>query len=99
MAKKISEIIDIRKYDTEFQMLMLDLFYDSVDSNGNEEETEELLYVLNAPEQYKFEDEMMTFAKENPNASLHEFAHYFDIACPDGLPPGDDGSDLLDDDE
>lgn len=70
MAKKISEIIDIRKYDTEFQMLMLDLFYDSVDSNGNEEETEELLYVLNAPEQYKFEDEMMTFAKENPNAFI-----------------------------
>lgn len=99
MAKKISEIIDIRKYDTEFQMLMLDLFYVQWIQTVTKKKTEELLYVLNAPEQYKFEDEMMTFAKENPNASLHEFAHYFDIACPDGLPPGDDGSDLLDDDE
>lgn len=99
MSKKISELIDISKYDTEFQTLMRNLFYDDVDLNGGREDTEELLYILNAPEQYEFEDEMMDFAKKNPNATLHEFVHYFDITCPDGLPPGDDGEDLLDNDD
>lgn len=101
MAKKISKIIDIQKYDTEFQMLVRKLFYDKVNTSDNDTDTdtEELLYLLNAPEQYEFEDKMLVFAKENPDATLHEFVRYFDITCPDGLPLGDDGSDLLNEDD
>jgi hypothetical protein len=50
------------------------------------------------PYQYRTEVYVLRYVKEHPDATLKEVADYFDLITPDGLPPGDDGSDLLDDD-
>lgn len=50
------------------------------------------------PDQYQNESEMLEYLKKNPKATLKEAFAYFDDITPDGLAPGDDGADLLDDD-
>ena len=58
-----------------------------------------LLWLLNAPEGYQVEDEMLKYAHEHPDASMKELIEYFDEVAPDGLAPGDDGKDLAEPDE
>lgn len=57
----------------------------------------ELLMLLNAPEQYEVEPEMLAYAKEHPDATVTELCEYFDKIAPEGLPPC--ASDWEDDDE
>ncbi len=67
--------------------------------NGTYEEKGDYLWIINAPEQYQNEDEMLDFVEKNPNATLKEVNNYWDEITPDGLAPGDDGADLLEDEE
>lgn len=54
------------------------------------------LFMLNAPNQYGVEKEIMEYWENNPNATVKELYDFFDELVPDGtLPIGDDGSDLL----
>lgn len=47
----------------------------------------DFLCLLNAPEQYEVEDEMLEYAKSHPDASMKELVEYFDEIASDGLPP------------
>jgi len=65
----------------------------------NYAEEMDYLFMINAPEQYGVEDEMLEYLKDNPEATVIDLIEYFDGLVPDGtLPIGDDGSDLLEDD-
>ena len=57
------------------------------------------LALLDGPEAYQNEDEMLKYVEDHPDATLDNLMDYWDSITPDGLPPGDDGADLLDDDE
>lgn len=57
-----------------------------------------LVWLLNAPEQYEVEEKMLEFAESHPNASMEDLLRHFDSIVPDGLAPGDSGADLLEDD-
>ena len=46
-----------------------------------------LLWLLNAPEQYEVEDQMLTYAKAHEKADMKELMDYFDSIAPQGLPP------------
>lgn len=67
--------------------------------NGTYEEKGNYLWIVNAPEQYQNESEMLEFVEKNPNATLKEVFSYWNKITPAGLAPGDDGADLLEDDE
>lgn len=56
------------------------------------------LWLKNAPEQYLVEASMLAYAKKHPDITSSELCAYFDSIAPEGLAPGDDGADLLDDD-
>ncbi len=67
--------------------------------NGTYEESNDYLWMFDAPEQYLNEGEMLEYVKSHPEATLKEILNYFDEITPDGLPPGIDASDLLVDDD
>ncbi|MEG3029043.1 MAG: hypothetical protein RR827_01425 [Oscillospiraceae bacterium] len=71
--------------DTEFQKLVRERY--SLSENPSYEEQGNFLCLLNAPEQYENEDEMLKYAKENPNITAKELCAYWDKITPDGLPP------------
>lgn len=54
-------------------------------------------WLKDAPGAYLVEEEMLEFMKTHPNATSRECCFYFHEVTPDGLAPGDDGADLLDD--
>ena len=56
------------------------------------------LFMLNAPEQYGVENEMLKYLNDDSHHSVRELFEYFDVIAPKGLPIGDDGYDLLEDD-
>ena len=56
------------------------------------------LFMFLAPKQYGVEDEMLKYLKDNPEATVIELLDFFDEIAPEGLPDGDDGSDLIEDD-
>ena len=76
---------------TVFQNRVADLFEDSVyDESGNvldEEALGSYLALVNGPEQYEVEDQMMDYLDEHPDASLKEMEDYFWSICPEGDPP------------
>ena len=55
--------------------------------------------LVNAPEQYEIEPEMLEYAKNHPNATMKELVEYFDKIVPPGLPPCASEWDDDDDDE
>ncbi|MCD8327599.1 MAG: hypothetical protein LUC25_00715 [Ruminococcus sp.] len=67
--------------------------------NGTYEERGDYSWIFDAPEQYLTEGKMLDYVKKNPEATLKDIAYYADKITPDGLAPGDDGSDLLVDDD
>lgn len=64
------------------------------DANMSHMEENNLIWLLNAPEQYQVEEEMLTYATTHPEADMEELLKYFDSIVPPGLAPGDDGEDL-----
>ena len=63
------------------------------------EDEADLLLLLNGPEAYENEDQMLNFAKEHPDATMKDLIEYWDSITPDGLPPGMTEEDLLDDED
>lgn len=61
------------------------------------EEKTKFGFLINAPEEYETEPEMLAYVKKHPEASMDELLEYFDKITPDGLSPADDGSDLEED--
>lgn len=55
-----------------------------------------LLFLLNAPEQYEVEDQMLEYAQKNQNATMSELLDFFDTVATHGLPPC--ATEWLDDD-
>lgn len=66
---------------TEFQKLVDEKF------NNSDIHKADYLFILNGPEQHCVEDEMLIFAKDNPNATIDQFIEFFDSIAPPGLPP------------
>ena len=50
------------------------------------------LEILNAPFDYENEQEMLEYLEGNPDATIEDVDHYFNLITPDGPPPGDDGT-------
>ena len=83
--------------ESEWVELVRERYEPDPDVEMSYEDENNLLWLLNAPEQYDIETEMMEYAKKHPDATLKELVEYFDKIVPPGLAPGDDGADLLDD--
>lgn len=76
---------------TALQNRVADLFEDSVyDEDGNILDKEahlSYLALVNGPEQYEVEDQMMEYLDAHPHASLKELEDYFWSICPEGVDP------------
>lgn len=79
----------LTQYDTEFQRLMVERYAEDISESGPDsyEKVSEFLFLLNAPEQYEVEPEMLKYAKEHPSISARDLVLYFHSFVPDGLPP------------
>lgn len=84
------------KEDSEFVALMRDRFEED-EMSYNDETT--FLFLINAPDQYDNEAEMLKYAKEHPEKTMQELIDYWDSITPDGLPPGMDPEELVDDED
>ena len=82
---------------TEFEKLIRERYEPDGEMEFNEES--KLLLLLNGPLHYQNEEKMLEYAENHPDATMDELIDYGDSITPDGLAPGDDGSDLLEDDE
>ncbi|MCC8191834.1 MAG: hypothetical protein LIO41_02175 [Ruminococcus sp.] len=67
--------------------------------NGTYEEKGDYSWIFDAPEQYLTEEKMLEYVKSHPKATIKEVSCYAGNITPIGLAPGDDGSDLLVDDD
>lgn len=87
------------KERTEYVQLMVDRYHNvAYNADGSEtayETHEDYLFLLNAPRDYQVEPEMLEYAKAHPDATIKELSDYFDTVASEGLPPGDDGADLM----
>lgn len=81
----------LQQYDTDFQKKIIERFADEIpdaeEPVENYKKKMAFLWVLNAPEQYENEDEMMEYFLKHPDATIEELDRYFDEITPDGLPP------------
>ena len=84
------------KHESEYVELVRELFEPEGDMEYNEET--KLLLLLNGPDQYGNEEEMLEFLKDHRDITMDELIDYWDSIAPDGLAPGDDGEDLLEED-
>ena len=82
--------------ETSFQKRLREKYGES-ELNQYDQDIYEWLY--DAPQYYGNDLEMDDFFSEHPDASLLELDKYWESITPDGLAPGDDGEDLLEDDE
>lgn len=86
---------------SEYVNLIVDRYCDAVYPDGDTavsyEAENDYLWLVNAPEQYEVEPQMLEYTKAHPSASMKDLIDYFDDIAPLGLAPGDDGEDLLDD--
>ena len=57
------------------------------------------LWLLDAPDAYQNEDAMLEYIDEHPDATMEELMSYWESITPEGLPPGMDPEELLDDDD
>lgn len=84
--------------ESEWVLLVRERYEPAPDVEMSYRDENDFLFLLNAPEQYEVEPQMLQYAKEHPDASMEELIDYFDEIVPPGLAPCDDGADLLDDD-
>lgn len=82
---------------TKFEKLIRDRYEPDGDMEFNEES--KLLLLLNGPFHYQNEEEMLEYAEAHPDATMDELIDYWDSITPDGLAPGDDGADLLEEED
>lgn len=83
-------------YKTEFQRYIIKRFADTVpevvtpydeETRNNHHIYEDFICVLEAPEQYEVEEEMLAYGKSHADASLKDFIAYFMSIVPPSLPP------------
>lgn len=86
-----------------FSQWVVEQFHDEAYPPDGSEATPEVygayLCLINGPVQYQNDDQMMAYAKDHPHATLMELRFYWHEITPPGLAPGDDGADLLEDDD
>lgn len=75
----------MQEQESEFIQLVRERYDPGGEMSYEDEQT--LLFLLNAPEQYEVESEMLKYAKEHPDISARELALYFHSFVPDSLPP------------
>ena len=75
------------KTESEWVMLVRERYEPAPDVKMSYKDENELLMLLNAPEQYEVETDMLAYAKEHPDATATELCEYFDEIAPAGLPP------------
>ncbi len=63
------------------------------------DEESTFLSLLDGPEQYQNENEMIEYAQEHPKATLQELYEYWNSITPPGLPPNMTEEDLMDDED
>lgn len=84
------EILKV-KYTTEYQKAIIKRYAGAIpDSEKCPEDYEKIAdfyFILEAPEQYENEPEMLLYINNNPDASVKDLLEYFDKITPDGLPP------------
>ena len=74
-----------QEQESEFIQLVRERYDPGGEMSYEDEHT--LLFLLNAPEQYEVEPEMLKYAKEHPKISARELMLYFHSIVPDSLPP------------
>lgn len=62
-------------------------------------EEADFIFLINAPEAYQNEREMLEFVSNHPEAELNDVMEQFRAITPPGLPPGMTEEDLLDDED
>ena len=85
--------------ESEWVELVRERYEPDPDVEMSYEDENNLLWLLNAPEQYEIEPEMLEYAKKHPNATMKELVEYFRKIVPPGLPPCASEWDDDDDDE
>ena len=82
--------------ESEYIQLMRSRF-EKDEMSYNEES--DFLALINGPEAFRNEPEMLSFAKEHPDATMEDMIDYWDSITPPGLPPGMTEADLADDED
>lgn len=75
------------EYESEWVQLIRERYEPDPDVEMSYEDENNLLWLLNAPEQYQVEEEMLQYAKQHPQETMKELLLYFDSIVPEGLPP------------
>ena len=79
------------KERTEYVKLMVERYHDTAyNPDGTETSYEacgNYLLLINAPEQYEVEPQMLEYAKKHPEATVRQMVEYFVQIVPPGLPP------------
>jgi|GEM_PF-2653834 len=57
----------------------------------------EIEMFIHGSQQYEIEEEAEAFVESRPHATARELFEFFNATAPEGLAPGDDGADLLED--
>lgn len=83
--------------ETEFVKLVRDRFDHGQKMTYAEEAR--FLWLLDAPEAYHNEDKLLKYLGEHPEATMDEAMDYWMSITPEGLPPGMDPAELLEDDD
>ena len=75
--------------DPEQESEFIQLVRERYDPGGEMSYADEnnLLFLLNAPEQYEVEPQMLEYAKAHPDISAKDLMEYFHEIVPPGLPP------------
>lgn len=79
---------------SKYREVLSDRYGDSVNSDYATETMYD--FMLDAPEEYENEEEMLEYLEKNPDCTLRDVFDYFNVITPDGLSPNDDGGDLAD---
>lgn len=75
------------KTESEWVMLVRERYEPAPEVKMSYKDENALLLLLNAPEQYEIEHEMLKYAKEHENATMEEMVDFFRDIVPEGLPP------------
>ena len=76
-----------KQTESEWVMLVRERYEPAPEIEMSYKDENELLLLLNAPEQYEIEPEMLKYAKEHEKATIEEMVDFFREIVPDGLPP------------
>ena len=79
---------------SQLRELLLPLIHDE-ESRAYSFREDDMLGFISGVRAFQIEDQVIKYLRADPNATTQELYSLI----PEGLPPGDDGADLLEDDE